>query len=96
MTALNLMTLPLPNSTRGSTELRSLVAGSAENIDPDVVTYEGAKKLWGGELCALIHVSASIVTVPSPSVALSPSIVDLRQARNNFVISTKCNMNLLD
>lgn len=37
----------------GSTGLESLVGGSAENVDSDGLTHEGAKKLWGGELCGL-------------------------------------------
>ena len=36
-----------------STGLRSIVNGSAENVNPDGLTHEGAKKLWGGELCGL-------------------------------------------
>ena len=36
-----------------STGLKSIVNGSAENVNPDGLTYEGAKKLWGGELCGL-------------------------------------------
>lgn len=36
-----------------STALQSLVNGSGGNVDPDGLTYEGAKKLWGGEVCGL-------------------------------------------
>lgn len=36
-----------------STGLQSLVNGSGGNVDPDGLTYEGAKKLWGGEVCGL-------------------------------------------
>ncbi|CAD6577269.1 MAG: hypothetical protein ASARMPRED_008195 [Alectoria sarmentosa] len=37
----------------GSTGLGSLISGSAENGDSDGLTHEGAKKLWGGEICGL-------------------------------------------
>ncbi|KAF6241015.1 hypothetical protein HO173_000809 [Letharia columbiana] len=37
----------------GSTGLRSLISGSAENVEPNGLTYEGAKKIWGGEVCGL-------------------------------------------
>lgn len=36
-----------------STSLQSLVNGSGGSIDPDGLTYEGATKLWGGEVCGL-------------------------------------------
>ena len=37
----------------GSTGLDFLVSGSAGNVNPDGLTREDAKVLWGGEVCGL-------------------------------------------
>ena len=36
-----------------STALKQLVNGTNESIDPEILTREGLKKLWGGEVCGL-------------------------------------------
>lgn len=62
----------------GSTGLRSLVSGSAENVDHDGLSYEGAKKFWGGEICGL-NPSIRIYRYGTFPVHCSfPSIVDFR------------------
>lgn len=78
-----------------STGISSLVSGSAENVNPHGLTYEGAKKLWGGEICGLnprIRIYRYGTSLTSRSF---PSIIDFGQVRANFLVSTVCIMNIL-
>ena len=80
-----------------STGLRSLACGSAENVDPHTLTIEGAKKLWGGEVCGLnprIRIYRYCQYLP-PSVALSLGNADFRMARDSFLVRIVCIMKIL-
>ena len=80
-----------------STGLRSLASGSAGNVDPHALTIEGAKKLWGGEVCGLnprIRVYRYCQCLP-PSAALSLSDADFCQAKDSFLVRIVCILKIL-
>lgn len=60
------MTVLVPNSFLVLTRFKYLVSGSAENVEPETFTHEGAKKFLRSECSGLNP------RVLSPSVALSP------------------------